>query len=45
MVAMNIVVGDVIEIGGGDKVPADLRILEASGLKVPVYDYDLFLIL
>jgi P-type E1-E2 ATPase len=34
IVARDVVVGDVIEIAGGDKVPADLRILEASGLKV-----------
>ena len=32
--ASHVVIGDVVESAGGDKVPADLRILEASGLKV-----------
>ena len=32
--ASHVVIGDVVDIAGGDKVPADLRILEASGLKV-----------
>ena len=32
--AADIVVGDIVEVKGGDKVPADIRILEASSLKV-----------
>lgn len=34
VVSENIVVGDVIEIEEGDKVPADGRIIEADGLKI-----------
>jgi len=30
----NLVVGDIVEIKGGDKIPADVRIIEANGLKV-----------
>ncbi|KAK6040462.1 e1-E2 ATPase, partial [Cooperia oncophora] len=29
-----VVLGDVVEVGGGDKVPADIRIFQARGLKV-----------
>ncbi|NXA44114.1 ATP4A ATPase, partial [Eudromia elegans] len=32
--ANQIVVGDVVEIKGGDRVPADIRILSAQGCKV-----------
>ncbi|KAG5841745.1 hypothetical protein ANANG_G00170040 [Anguilla anguilla] len=32
--AENVVLGDLVEIKGGDKVPADLRIISASGCKV-----------
>eukprot|EP00730_Choanoeca_flexa_P001989 TRINITY_DN10871_c0_g1_i1.p1 TRINITY_DN10871_c0_g1~~TRINITY_DN10871_c0_g1_i1.p1 ORF type:complete len:1130 (+),score=306.97 TRINITY_DN10871_c0_g1_i1:51-3440(+) len=32
--ARDLVVGDVIEVKYGDKVPADIRILQASGLQV-----------
>ncbi|NWX94617.1 ATP4A ATPase, partial [Nothoprocta pentlandii] len=32
--ADRIVVGDVVEIKGGDRVPADIRILSAQGCKV-----------
>ncbi|KAK6040463.1 e1-E2 ATPase [Cooperia oncophora] len=31
-----VVLGDVVEVGGGDKVPADIRIFQARGLKVSV---------
>ncbi len=32
--AAHLVVGDIIKIKGGDKVPADLRVLSCSNLKV-----------
>ncbi|KAK6016020.1 hypothetical protein OSTOST_18501, partial [Ostertagia ostertagi] len=28
-----VVLGDIVEISGGDKVPADIRIFQARGLK------------
>lgn len=31
-----LVVGDVVEVKGGDRVPADLRIIYAMGFKVSV---------
>uniref|UniRef100_A0AC34PW81 Cation-transporting P-type ATPase N-terminal domain-containing protein n=1 Tax=Panagrolaimus sp. JU765 TaxID=591449 RepID=A0AC34PW81_9BILA len=30
----DIVIGEIVEINGGDKVPADMRIIESRGLKV-----------
>jgi len=32
--AINLVVGDIVEIRGGDKVPADIRMLECHSIKV-----------
>lgn len=32
--AEEVVVGDIVEIKGGDRIPADIRIIEASGCKV-----------
>lgn len=32
--AEDVVVGDVVEIKGGDRIPADLRIISASSCKV-----------
>ena len=32
--AVDLVVGDVVDIQGGDKTPADIRIIESHGLKV-----------
>ena len=32
--AEDVVVGDLVEIKGGDRVPADLRIISAHGCKV-----------
>jgi hypothetical protein len=29
-----VVVGDLVEVKGGDRIPADLRIVSASGCKV-----------
>ena len=34
LVASELVVGDVVKLGLGDKVPADIRLLESSGLQV-----------
>lgn len=32
-----VVLGDIVEITGGDKVPADMRLFQARGLKVRVH--------
>merc|ERR1712137_1006449 len=32
--ATSLVVGDIVEVGIGQKVPADIRIIEASSMKV-----------
>lgn len=32
--ARELVVGDLVEVKGGDRVPADLRIISTHGLKV-----------
>ncbi|NWV60518.1 ATP4A ATPase, partial [Malurus elegans] len=32
--ARELVVGDLVEIQGGDRVPADIRVLSAQGCKV-----------
>lgn len=32
--AENVVVGDLVEVKGGDRVPADLRIISSHGCKV-----------
>ncbi|XP_066463270.1 potassium-transporting ATPase alpha chain 2-like [Eleutherodactylus coqui] len=34
MIAEHLVVGDIVFVKGGDKIPADLRILESQGCKV-----------
>lgn len=34
VLARELVVGDVVMVKGGDRIPADLRIIEASGMKV-----------
>jgi len=34
IVAMNLVLGDVVEVKGGDRIPADLRIIDANNMKV-----------
>lgn len=33
--AEEVVVGDLVEVKGGDRIPADLRIISAHGCKVP----------
>lgn len=34
ILAKEIVVGDIIQVKGGDRIPCDMRIMEASGMKV-----------
>lgn len=34
ILADDLVLGDVVEIRGGDRVPADIRLFDAKGLKV-----------
>lgn len=34
--AEDVVVGDLVEVKGGDRIPADLRIISAHGCKVAV---------
>jgi sodium/potassium-transporting ATPase subunit alpha len=33
--AEDLTLGDIIEIKSGDNIPADIRIIQANGLKVP----------
>uniref|UniRef100_A0A8B9GYB1 Cation-transporting P-type ATPase N-terminal domain-containing protein n=1 Tax=Astyanax mexicanus TaxID=7994 RepID=A0A8B9GYB1_ASTMX len=35
--AEDVVVGDLVEVKGGDRIPADLRIISAHGCKVNIY--------
>ena len=32
--ADDLVMGDIVELHGGDRIPADIRVLEATTLKV-----------
>jgi sodium/potassium-transporting ATPase subunit alpha len=32
--AEDVVMGDIVELHGGDRIPADIRILESSAMKV-----------
>lgn len=34
LLAEKIVVGDLVEVKGGDRIPADIRIVSAHGMKV-----------
>merc|ERR1712131_568429 len=34
LVAREIVLGDIIEVKGGDKIPADIRVIQSNGMKV-----------
>jgi sodium/potassium-transporting ATPase subunit alpha len=34
VMADQLVLGDIVELKGGDRVPADLRVIESKGLKV-----------
>ena len=36
--AEDVVVGDLVEVKGGDRIPADLRIISANGCKVGCQD-------
>ena len=38
ILAENLVLGDICEVKGGDRIPADLRIITASSMKVKMYD-------
>ena len=35
--AEELVVGDIIEVKFGDRIPADIRVIDAHGFKVPNY--------
>lgn len=35
--AEEVVVGDLVEVKGGDRIPADLRIISAHGCKVGAF--------
>lgn len=37
--AENVVVGDLVEVKGGDRIPADLRIIASHGCKVIINLY------
>lgn len=37
MDSADVVIGDVVLLKGGDRIPADIRILTASGFKVRQY--------
>lgn len=39
--AEDVVVGDLVEVKGGDRIPADLRIISASGCKVGLSESNL----
>ena len=34
LIADNLVVGDIVEVRFGDRIPADIRVLKSSGFKV-----------
>jgi sodium/potassium-transporting ATPase subunit alpha len=34
MESKELVVGDIVEVKAGDRIPADIRIIQAHGLKV-----------
>ena len=38
ILAETLVVGDICEVKGGDRIPADLRIITASSMKVSLID-------
>lgn len=40
--AEDVVVGDLVEVKGGDRIPADLRIISAHGCKVHTLERSYF---
>lgn len=34
LLAENLVLGDLVEVKGGDRIPADIRVISAHGMKV-----------
>lgn len=37
IIAEELVVGDIVDVQFGDKIPADIRIIKSSGFKVQSY--------
>ena len=35
----DLVIGDIVEVKGGDRIPADIRLITASGFKVVIYAF------
>lgn len=40
--AEEVVAGDLIEVKGGDRIPADIRVVSAHGCKVNTYTYCIY---
>lgn len=41
ILAENIVLGDLVEVKGGDRIPADIRVISAHGMKVLRIQYNI----
>ena len=37
LIADNLVLGDIVEVRFGDRIPADIRVLKSSGFKVVLH--------